>query len=298
MAEPVITIHNLSKKFGDRQVVKNLSFEVYQGETFAFLGANGSGKTTTIRCLLNIIKPTSGELLIHGRAYDISLAGDIGYLPEERGLYVDANVLETLIYFGMLKGMTKPAAAASAERYLDRVGLASKKKVKIKTMSSGEQQKIQLGLTIINQPSMLVLDEPTKGLDPLNRELLLDTLTDMKNHGTTIIFITHQMEEVEKIADRLVMIKNGQRELYGDVVGVKQQFGQNRLQVDFEGAFPRHDELYAVDREENNTAELTITSGVTPDRIFKTLARDDIKISRFELALPSLQDIFVKVQSR
>jgi ABC-2 type transport system ATP-binding protein len=298
MAEPVIKIENFSKSFDDHQVVKDLSFEVHQGETFAFLGANGSGKTTTIRCLLGIMKPTAGELLIDGQAYNINLADHIGYLPEERGLYVDSNVLETMVYFGELKGLTKAAAEKKSIAYLERVGLADKQKAKIKTLSSGQQQKIQLGLTIINDPKLLVLDEPTKGLDPVNRELLLDILEEMKSKGTTIIFITHQMEEVEKIADRLVMIKNGQRELYGGVMEVRRQFGQNRIHLDYTGLLARHDDLYAVELEENNTAELAMKDGVTPGQVFKALAKNDMSITRFELALPSLQDIFVKVQQR
>lgn len=298
MAEAAITIRNFSKSFGDNQVVTDLNFDVQRGETFAFLGANGSGKTTTIRCLLGILHPSSGELLINGQPYSIAMASDIGYLPEERGLYLDSNVLETMVYFGTLKGMTKAAATKSAIGYLERVGLSDKKKEKIKVLSSGQQQKIQLGLTIINDPKLLVLDEPTKGLDPVNRGLLLNILTEMKNKGTTIIFITHQMEEVEKIADRLVMIKNGRRELYGEVTEVKQQFGANRLQVDFAGKFPHHEDLYTIDLVENNTAELSMKTDVKPEQIFKTLAQDDIAVTRFEISLPSLQDIFVKVQQR
>jgi len=294
----VVSVEKFSKRFGNIQVVTDLSFDVQRGETFAFLGANGSGKTTTIRCLLNIMKPTAGSVLIHDRPYTIEMASDVGYLPEERGLYLDSNVLETVVYFGTLKGMTVNAATNAATSYLERVNLADKQKAKIKTLSSGQQQKIQLGLTIINGPKLLILDEPTKGLDPVNRELLLDILTDMKQQGTTIMFIAHQMEEVEKIADRLVMIKNGRRELYGDVIGVKQQFGENRVHIEFSGRVPRHDDLYSIETSENNLAELLMKPGVTPDRIFKALAADDLSMSRFEVALPSLQEIFVTVQQR
>lgn len=298
MAEPVISIRNFSKTFGATPVVRDLSFEVMAGETFAFLGANGSGKTTTIRCLLNIFQPTAGETLIRGQRYSIAMAGEVGYLPEERGLYVDSNVLETMVYFGELKGMTKELATARSVEFLDRVGLADKRSSRIKTLSSGQQQKIQLGMTIINRPSLLILDEPTKGLDPVNRALLLETLTEMKEHGATIIFITHQMEEVEKIADRLVMIKNGQRELYGTVAEVRQQFGQNRLQIDFTGKFPTHPELYAIDLVENNRAEVTMNASVAPPAVLRTLVDDQLAITRFEQSLPSLQDIFIKVQGK
>ena len=298
MADSVVSVRNFSKQFNSTPVVRDLSFDVQTGETFAFLGANGSGKTTTIRCLLNILQPTGGELLLWGERYDISMARRIGYLPEERGLYVDSNVLETMVYFGMLKGLSKADAMSKAAGYLDRVGLSEKRQARIKTLSSGQQQKIQLGLTIINSPELLVLDEPTKGLDPVNRDLLLDTLTEMKAAGTTIVFITHQMEEVEKVADRLVMIKDGRRVLYGGVAEVKRQFGENRLHIEFTGTVPVHEKLYSVDRAENNVAELKLCDGVTPDQVFKALAKDRLVMSKFEVASPSLQDIFVHVQSQ
>lgn len=298
MPEPAVSIRHFSKTFGQMTVVQDLSFDVQTGETFAFLGANGSGKTTTIRCLLNIMQSTSGELLIDGQPYSIALSERIGYLPEERGLYLDANVLETMVYFGTLKGLTKATATARSQEFLERVGLGDKRQAKIKTLSSGQQQKIQLGLTIVNQPSLLVLDEPTKGLDPVNRSLLLGTLSEMKAQGTTIIFITHQMDEVEKIADRLVMIKNGRRELYGDLVSVKQQFGDNRIHLEFSGTLRPHEELYTIEQAEHHTAELKMRPGIRPEQIFHTLAADGLGVTRFEVALPSLQDIFVTVQSR
>lgn len=298
MSESVVRITNFSKSFGSHTVVKDLSFEVYKGETFAFLGANGSGKTTTIRCLLDIMQPTSGELLIHGQRYTVDMARDLGYMPEERGLYVDANVLETMVYFGTLKGVAEAEAKRWSLEYLERVGLSASANQKIKTMSSGQQQKIQLGITIINKPSLLILDEPTKGLDPLNRELLLSSLNEMRQHGSTIIFITHQMDEVEKLADRLVMIKNGQRVLYGKLQDVRESFGENRVHVEFEGKFPVNEQLYRIVNAENNLAEIVPATGVKAPAILKYLAGTDIQITKFDLALPSLQEMFVSIQQR
>ncbi len=298
MPEPVVSIKNFTKTFGNNQVVKDLSFDVYQGETFAFLGANGSGKTTTIRCLLDILQPTSGELLIHGQRYSVAMAKDLGYMPEERGLYVDANVLETMVYFGTLKGVNPMAAKQWSIDYLQRVGLGDKINQKIKTMSSGQQQKIQLGITIINKPALLILDEPTKGLDPLNREVLLSSLEEMRKNGSTIIFITHQMDEVEKLADRLIMIKDGKRVLYGELQDVRESFGENRVHVEFDGLFPVNEKLYRIVTAENNVAELVPVDGVKAPAIFKYLAGSDIEITKFDLALPSLQEMFVAIQQR
>lgn len=298
MAEATVSIRNFSKSFGQNEVVKDLSFDVFPGEMFAFLGANGSGKTTTLRCLLDILEPNGGQLLINGKRYDVSMAKHLGYLPEERGLYVDANVLETMVYFGTLKGVPVHEAREWSNRYLDRVGLGGKQNQKIKTLSSGEQQKIQLGITIINKPSLLILDEPTKGLDPLNRALLLATLNDMRGAGTTIIFTTHQMDEVEKLADRLVMIKDGQRVLYGELQEVRESFGENRIHVEFEGAFPSNEQLYRLVTAENNIAELVPAAGVKAPQVFKFLAGTDVRVTKFELALPSLQEMFVAIQQR
>lgn len=298
MSDPVVRIKNFTKSFSTTQVVNDLSFDVYPGETFAFLGANGSGKTTTIRCLLDIMQPTSGELLIHGRRYAVDMAKEIGYMPEERGLYVDANVLETMVYFGTLKGVSVADAKRWSLGYLERVGLGATANQKIKTMSSGQQQKIQLGITIINKPSLLILDEPTKGLDPLNRELLLSSLNEMRQQGSTIIFITHQMDEVEKLADRLVMIKNGKRVLYGKLQDVRERFGENRVHVEFEGEFPVCEQLYHIVNAEKNLAELVPAEGVKAPAIFKYLAGTDVHITKFDLALPSLQEMFVSIQQR
>ena len=166
--ENIITIKNFYKSFGSKKVIENLSFEVKQGEIFAFLGANGSGKTTTIRCLLQIYKADKGELLINNKIYSAKMSSMLGYLPEERGLYLNSNVLDTLIYFAQLRGVDKKEAKKRGLEFLEKVGLIDKSNSKISKLSSGQQQKIQLGITIINKPELLILDEPTKGLDPVN----------------------------------------------------------------------------------------------------------------------------------
>lgn len=265
-----------------------------KGEVFAFLGANGSGKTTTIRALLGIYQPTSGELLIKNQPFTHEMSAFIGYLPEERGLYLTARVLETLVYFGTLKGMSEHDAKTWALAYLDRVGITDKANAEVKRLSSGQQQKIQLGITMINTPELLILDEPTKGLDPLNRALLMDMLLELNKNGSTIIFVTHQMEEVEKIADRLVMVKDGKRVLYGNVDEVKSQFGSNTIHMRYEGVIPDNETLYTY-RTENKFVEITPKQGFQPNEVLRYLLDNGVTIHKFEVSSPSLNDIFIKI---
>ncbi|MBU1110289.1 ATP-binding cassette domain-containing protein [Patescibacteria group bacterium] len=294
MSHNIISISNLYKSFGSTEVLHDLSFEVEEGEIFAFLGANGSGKTTTIRCLLGICKASSGELLIDNQPFDYSLTSMLGYLPEERGLYTTSRVLETMVYFGEIKGLNRKEATKRAYEYLERVDLLDKSNTEIKKLSSGQQQKIQLGITIINRPRLLILDEPTKGLDPVNRSLLMNMLTELNKAGSTVVFITHQMEEVEKIADRLVMIKEGRGILYGNVDEVKRQFGINTIHLNYRGDLPENSQLYTFTTQ-NHFAEITPQKNITSEAIIRFLLEKDIKISKFQIAAPSLQEIFIKV---
>jgi len=224
MKKPIVSIKNFYLSIGGKPIVDDLSFDVRPGEVFALLGANGSGKTSTIRSLLGIYQPTSGTLTINGRAYTPEQAHMVGYLPEERGLYTRSKVLDTMVYFGELKGMDRDDARKFSLSYLERVGLADKATVKIKKLSGGQQQKVQLGVAIIGDPQLLILDEPTKGLDPVNRKLLLDIVDELQQKGVAVIYITHLMEEVERLADRLLILKDGRAEAYGLVAAVKKQF--------------------------------------------------------------------------
>lgn len=210
--------------FGKKTVIKDLSFEVKKGEVFGFLGSNGSGKTTTIRALLGIYQPTDGELLINGEQFSVSSGAKLGYLPEERGLYKKESVIDVMIYFGQLKGLSKAEARQRSEAYLERVKLSDKASTRLDKLSGGQQQKIQLGITIMNDPDLLILDEPTKGFDPVNRRLLMDIIEEHQRAGATIIFVTHQMEEVERLCDRIILLKDGTSYAYGTIAEVKKRF--------------------------------------------------------------------------
>lgn len=220
----VVSIKHFRMDFGKKTVVKDLSFDVYKGEIFGFLGSNGSGKTTTIRALLGLYQPTDGELLINGQPFSVSSKIKLGYLPEERGLYKRESVIDVMIYFGKLKGLSKIEARTRAEAFLARVNLGDKAKLRLDKLSGGEQQKIQLGVTVMDNPDILILDEPTKGFDPVNRQLLMDIVEEHQKNGTTIIFVTHQMEEVERLCDRAILLKDGIAYAYGTIAEIKDKF--------------------------------------------------------------------------
>jgi len=224
-AQSIVEIKHFKMSFGNKDVIKDLSFEVRKGEIFGFLGSNGSGKTTTIRALLGIYQATGGELLIDGKTFSVDSGVKLGYLPEERGLYKKESVIDVMVYFGQLRGLTREVAKERSEAYLRRVKLSDQAHTRLDKLSGGQQQKIQLGITIMHDPTLLILDEPTKGFDPVNRRLLMDIIEEHREKGATIIFVTHQMEEVERLCDRIILLKNGTSRAYGTIKEVKKQFG-------------------------------------------------------------------------
>lgn len=225
----IITVENFRMRFGNTEVIHDLNFTVKRGETFGFLGSNGSGKTTTIRALLGIYQPTAGTLLIKGKPYSVSGGVKLGYLPEERGLYKKESVLDVMVYFGQLKNMSRNDAKAASLAFLKRVGLSDKATTRLDKLSGGQQQKIQLGITIMDNPDLLILDEPTKGFDPVNRKLLMGIIKEYQQKGTTVVMVTHQMEEVEQLCDRVILLKDGTAHAYGTVDEVKKKFNKKTL---------------------------------------------------------------------
>jgi ABC-2 type transport system ATP-binding protein len=283
-------------QFGDNMVIDNLSFDVSPGETFAFLGSNGSGKTTTIRTLLGIFEPTAGTLLVKGRKYDSTLSGMLGYLPEERGLYKKESVISTMVYFGELRNMSRVAARKWSEAYLDRIGLGDKVNLRVEQLSGGEQQKIQLGVTIMNDPELMILDEPTKGFDPVNRRLLMDLVEEHSRRGATVVLVTHQMEEVERLCDRVLLLKDGKRRLYGTVDDIRDSYGSELIEVEFKGHLPQRSLKYHINQSGKRTAELSVREGAKSQAVLAELVEaKDLEITKFEIRRSSLDDIFVNI---
>lgn len=289
----LVVIDHFQMRFGKNIVIKDLSFTVERGETFGFLGSNGSGKTTTIRALLGIYPPTKGLLTIGGEPYRVDGHIKLGYLPEERGLYKKEKVIDTMNYFGMLKGMPRPEAKEWSLDYLNRVGLGDKPHERLDKLSSGQQQKVQLGITIMNDPQLLILDEPTKGFDPVNRRLLMDIIEEHQQKGTTVIFVTHQMEEVERLCDRILLLKDGGAKLYGTIDEVKDAFGGKELVIVSEHPIPKNTKLYQIKRREGNLTILEPKADMFA--IQRSLVSAGVAFTKFELKRPSLDDIFVQI---
>ncbi len=295
MAKYSLHIKNFSKSFGNNKAVDNLSFDVNEGEIFAFLGSNGSGKTTTIRCLLKIYQADTGTLLINDKEYSEEFNSLIGYLPEERGLYTDVKVIDLLTYTATLRGIVQGEARKRSYDYLEKVGLSAHADKKIAQLSSGMQQKIQLGVTLIHNPEILILDEPFKGLDPLNRQLFVDILMERAKQGATILYSTHVIDEAQKMADMLLVLKNGTRIEYGSIQEVRKRHGKNNIHIEFTGKAPeKYNKLY-TSIITNKTAEIRPKDNVEVNDIISSLIKNGTNIISFKLDYPSLNEIFIKI---
>ena len=292
----VVDVQSFAMNFGRKKVISDLSFNVKRGEVFGFLGANGAGKTTTIRALLGLYEPTSGRLHINGKRYNPNMSAIIGYLPEERGLYRNEPVLNTMVYFGVLHGLSKSEAQKRAISYLKRVGLADKANERLVKLSGGQQQKIQLGVTILHEPSLMILDEPTEALDPVNRALLMDIINERQAKGATVMLVTHRMDEVEQLCDRILLLKDGSAALYGKIDEVKEQFGSQVIALNYTGQLPVNDKLYQITNRLPHSAELTWHKNITTDQVLHFLANQpDLHLTTFEVRRPSLNDIFLEL---
>ena len=297
MLEHVLQVEGLTKTFGRRTVVNNLSFDVKPGEMFGFLGPNGSGKTTTIRMALGIIRPDDGSVSILGSPPDRSVLKGVGYLPEERGLPRKLRVLDAIRYLGRLKGLTFTEAEERGTELLRRVDLYEHRRKKVGDLSRGMAQLLQFVTAIIQDSEFIILDEPFAGLDPLNVELMKEMLLERQRAGATIMFSTHIMSDVEELCDRVALIAESRLLLLGDLAEIKRQRGANSVHVKA-GRIP--DDLANSWKEvlHNGVVAYAIEEGRTPETILRSYLDAGIDVERFELALPSLNDIFIEEVSR
>ena len=291
---PLVVIDHFGMDFGKKTVIRDLSFDIRTGETFGLLGSNGSGKTTTIRALLGIYQPTAGTLHIGGHPFQPDHNNSLGYLPEERGLYKKEPVIDVMIYFGKLKGLSRESARRWSISYLDRVGLADKEKVRVDKLFSGQQQKVQLGVTIMNSPELLILDEPTKGFDPVNRRLLMNIIDDQKAAGATVLLVTHQMEEAERLCDRIILLKDGISRAYGSVAEVQSQFGNMVIHIEHDRTIPLSD-AYRVIETHKGHSTLEISEAISPADVLREIVDSGIDVQLFTPSRKSLDDIFIEV---
>jgi ABC-2 type transport system ATP-binding protein len=288
-----VEVNNVVKSFTDKVAVDDLSFSVAQGEIFGLIGPNGAGKTTTIRMMMDIIKPDSGDVTILGEKLNEATKNKLGYLPEERGLYKKLSVLESIVYLASLKGMDKNSAAEKADELLEKTGMSATKSKKVEALSRGMGQIIQFIVTIIHDPELVVLDEPFAGLDPVNTELLKGMVADLRNQGKAVILSTHQMNQVEELSDRILMINNGKNVLYGDLAEIRSRYRGNSVLLDFKGELGEIAGVTAK-RQHKGYIELMLDGKTTPKQLLERLVGRGIVINRFEVATPSLNEIFLK----
>ncbi len=296
MQEPVLQVERLTKTFGRRTVVNDVSFHVKPGEIFGYLGPNGSGKTTTIRLALGIIRPDEGSkssVSLLGRPPGLDVLKDVGYLPEERGLTRDIRVLDAIRYLGRLKGLTFSESEERATELLQRVNLYEHRSKKVKGLSRGMTLLVQFIVAIVHDPKVIILDEPFAGLDPLNVELMKDMLLERQRAGATIMFSTHIMSDVEELCERVALIADGRLLLFGDLAEIKRQRGANSVQVK---ARRLPDDLADGGHRiaSAGVVEVPIEGGRTPATILRSFLDAGIEVERFELSLPSLNDIFIE----
>lgn len=297
-SKTAISVEHISKTYGSFRAVDDVTFEVYSGEIFALLGPNGAGKSTTIRMILDILKPDTGTIAVLGGPLIDATKDHIGYLPEERGLYRNVQVLEMMVYLGTLKGMSSRDAKARSMELLTQLGLADHHKKKVSELSKGMQQKVQFAVTVLHHPDLIIIDEPFSGLDPVNRLVAKDLLTDFKNNGGAVVMSTHQMEQVEEMADRLLMIDKGQQKLYGGVSEIRQQYALHAIVVQGEGNWASVPGVDRVEVHKNayNGTLLYLKPEATTDSVLAAIATSPAThVERFELAVPSLNDIFIRV---
>ncbi len=298
MPEPVLHIDGLTKTFGRKTVVDDVSFDVQRGEMFGFLGPNGSGKTTTIRMSLGIIRPNSGLIRILGSQPDREALKRVGYLPEERGLTKKVRVIEVLRFLGRLKGMSASAAESRALDLLERVNLHEHRDKHVESLSRGMTQFVQFIGAIIHDPDFIILDEPFAGLDPLNVELMKVLLTERQKAGASVMFSTHIMSDVEELCERVALISDSRLLLFGDLAEMKRQRGANSVHVQAKGDIPT---ALANSRRKSlpgGIVDYAIDDSRTPESILRAYLDAGIEVERFELALPSLNDIFVEEVTR
>jgi ABC-2 type transport system ATP-binding protein len=292
---PTITVENLQKSFGSTKAVQDVSFDVRPGEIFGLLGPNGSGKTTTIRMILDIYKPDNGRISILDGPMNEAKKDRIGYLPEERGLYQDIPVAVCLEYMATLKSLDKAVIAQRLPELLEKFDLTQHSKKKVKELSKGMQQKAQLIATLIHDPELIIIDEPFSALDPVNTQLVKDLLLEQRNKNKTVVMCTHQMNQVEQLCDRMVLIDKGKVMLYGGVNEIRNRYITDEVLVNVAGELPSTLKGIKEIRKENSQTRLVPETGYSSQSILADLIAAGVQINSFEKAVPSLDEIFIRV---
>ena len=293
----LIEIQSLKKYFATQKAVDDISFDIEKGSIFGLLGPNGAGKTTLIRMITGIFYPDSGNILFDGRKFDpFNDSVNIGYMPEERGLYKKMKIGEQAVYLAQLKGMSKVDAMRNIKQWFERLEMESWWNKKVEDLSKGMSQKLQFVVTVLHEPKLIILDEPFSGLDPVNANLIKEEIFSLAKKGSTIIFSTHRMEQVEEICDHIVLVNKGQKILDGTVAKIKQDFKENIYQIGGH-VLPEQlsNSIFEVVKYTPEKLLLKLQDSTTTNELLRYFINQDISIQSFNEVLPSLNDIFIKL---
>lgn len=295
MEYPILKMNQVVKQYGNHAAVDAVSFEVPKGSVFGLLGPNGAGKTSLIRIITTITRADSGVIELEGQLLNSSHPEQIGYMPEERGLYKKMKVGAHLIYLARLKGLSKQQAKKAIGNWMEKFEITDWWNKKVEELSKGMQQKVQFIATVVHEPKLLILDEPFSGLDPINTNLIKEEIRSLHKKGTSIIFSTHRMEQVEEICENILLINRGKVLLTGSVKEVKNQFKLNHFEIGFEGELPTElsNQLEVV-RQENNKAVVKLPAEMSPSTLLKKAVQTGLDIRSWNEMLPSLNEIFIR----
>ena len=291
---PTVELERVRKSYDRIVAVDDLSFTIPPGAIFGLLGPNGAGKTSTIRMMIGITVPDSGQISLFGKAFERKSLHRVGYLPEERGLYKKMKVLEQLVFLGELHGMAAAVARQQALEWCKRLEIDAWLQKKVEELSKGMQQKIQFIAALLHDPDFIIMDEPFFGLDPVNATLLKDVMLDLKKQGKTILFSTHRMDQVEKLCDSICLINKGTAVLQGDLKTIKARYGKNNVQIEYEGNgdFLEKNPLVSTFNNYGNYVEVRLAPGADAQQLLHMVAERS-RINKFELMEPSLEEIFI-----
>ncbi|MGX6969859.1 ABC transporter ATP-binding protein [Vagococcus bubulae] len=291
----MLEVEGLTKYFGDMAAVDDVSFRIPDGKILGLIGQNGAGKSTTFRLILNFLDADDGTILWNGKPLKEKDYDVIGYLPEERGLYPKVTIEDQLIYFGRLRGKKKKEIVPLIDKWMEKFQVKGKKTDKVKSLSKGNQQKVQLIATLIHEPKLIILDEPFSGLDPVNAELLKEGIIELKENGSCVIFSSHNMENVEKICDHLVMLRDGEMVLDGSVQAIRESFGRTHLEIETPLSKEELESIPGVLRVENpreNYYHLRLESSDVGREVFEEAIKVTDYIPIFNQQPPTLEEIF------
>lgn len=292
----ILEVKHLKKYYATQRAVDDISFSLNAGSIFGLLGPNGAGKTTLIRMITGIFFPDEGEITFEGKKFDpMNDIVKIGYMPEERGLYKKMKIGEQAVYLAQLKGLSKADAMAKVKEWFVKFEMETWWNKKVEDLSKGMGQKLQFVTTVLHEPKLIILDEPFSGLDPVNSNLIKDQIYQLAKKGSSIIFSTHRMEQVEEICDHIILVSKGQKILDGSVQQVKQQFKENLFAIGLDRFPGTASESFEVLGKDDHKLIVKIREGYKPNDVLKSLIQQDISIDSFHEILPSLNDIFIKL---